>query len=60
MRALLAEGLIDVLQLSIHPLPLGSGTRLFADDAPPVPFTVTDSATTTTGVVIVTYRRAAG
>ena len=30
---MLADGLIDGLHLFIYPLTLGSGTRLFADDA---------------------------
>jgi dihydrofolate reductase len=58
VRALLAAKLVDVLQLSIAPLLLGSGVRLFADESVRTPFTVTDSVTTTTGVVIATYERA--
>jgi dihydrofolate reductase len=57
VRALLAADLVDELQLSIHPLVLGTGTRLFEDDGPRTAFTMTDSVTTTTGVVIATYQR---
>lgn len=60
VRALLAAELIDVLQLSIYPLLLGTGARLFADESVRTAFTVTDSVTTTTGVVIATYERAGG
>jgi dihydrofolate reductase len=55
LRGLLRAGLVDELQLLIHPLVLGSGTRLFAADGPHVPLALTDSVTTTTGVVIATY-----
>jgi hypothetical protein len=41
--------------LLIHPRVLGSGQRLFATDGPPAPLRLTDSVTTTTGVVIATY-----
>jgi dihydrofolate reductase len=59
LRALLRARLVDQLQLLIHPLVLGSGTRLFAADGPRVPLALTDSVITTTGVVIATYRPAA-
>lgn len=58
LRALLAADLVDELQLSIHPLVLGSGTRLFDADGPHLPLALTGSVTTTTGVVIATYHRA--
>ena len=58
VRALLAADLIDELQLSVHPLVLGTGTRLFDGDGLRLPFTLTESVTTTTGVVITTYERA--
>ena len=59
VRALLPAGLIDELKLLIHPLALGSGTRLFPADGTRLPFTLADSVPTTTGVVIATYRAAA-
>lgn len=58
VRALLAAGLIDELQLSIHPLVLGTGTRLFDRDGARVALELARSVTTTTGVVIATYHRA--
>ncbi|GIF73651.1 dihydrofolate reductase family protein [Asanoa siamensis] len=36
VRALLVAGLIDCLSLLVHPIVVGSGTRLFADDGPRV------------------------
>jgi dihydrofolate reductase len=59
VRSLVGAGLIDEFQLLFHPLLLGSGTRLFHGDGPRLPLTLFDSVTTTTGVVIATYRPAA-
>ena len=60
VRALLAAGLVDELALSIHPLLLGLGQRLFPDGGPASDFELADSRTTTTGVVMTTYRLASG
>lgn len=57
-RSLLSEGLIDSLCLLIHPRVLGEGQRLFAAPGASSRFTLTDSVTTTTGVIIATYERA--
>jgi dihydrofolate reductase len=54
IASLIRRNLIDRYVLMIHPLVLGSGRRLFADDAP-FALKITDSLTTTTGVVIATY-----
>ena len=56
IRSLLPHGLIDELFLMIHPLVLGSGQRLFgaADDR--LSLTLVDSAATSTGVIMATYR----
>jgi dihydrofolate reductase len=59
VRALFAAGLVDELKLLIHPLVLGTGMRLFPEGGARAPLTLTDSVTTTTGVVIATYRAAA-
>src|SRR5215471_14731686 len=57
VRSLLRCGLVDELVLLIHPLVLGSGRRLFADDGRvAAAFRVTDAQTTTTGVMIATYQ----
>ena len=59
VRSLMERGLVDELLLLIHPLILGSGTRLFPDGVVS-PLELTDSVTTTKGVVIATYRPAEG
>jgi dihydrofolate reductase len=58
VRGLLREGLVDELLLSVHPLVLGSGTRLFEDGGPRAELALVDSITTTTGVTVGTYHRA--
>jgi dihydrofolate reductase len=58
-RSLMSSGLIDEYVLLIHPLVLGSGHRLF-DGGTHAQLELVDSLTTTTGVVIATYRPAAG
>jgi dihydrofolate reductase len=50
--------LIDEYVLLIHPLVLGTGRRLFPDGETVEELRVVDSATTTTGVIIATYRAA--
>ncbi|MFI5292559.1 MAG: dihydrofolate reductase family protein [Candidatus Limnocylindrales bacterium] len=57
-RALMAEDLIDEFILLIHPLVLGSGHRLFADGGTLATLRLVDSTTTSTGVMIATYRPA--
>jgi dihydrofolate reductase len=57
IHALLPAGLIDSLLLTIHPLVLGTGKRLFPDDAY-AEFELADSKPTTTGVLITRYERA--
>jgi dihydrofolate reductase len=58
-QSLMRHELIDRYVLMIHPLILGSGRRLFPDGGPIAALTLVDSVTTTTGVVIATYRPAA-
>jgi dihydrofolate reductase len=55
VRALIARDLVDTLVLSIHPLLLGRGQRLFAEDDDRSSLRLVESVTTTTGVVIATY-----
>jgi dihydrofolate reductase len=57
VRNLHAAGLIDHYTLLIHPLTLGSGTRLFEGPAPVTELELTGSVTTTTGVIIAHYTR---
>jgi dihydrofolate reductase len=55
VQTLRAAGLIDEYVLSIHPLLLGSGSRLFPDGAE-ADLDLLDSTTTTTGVIIARFR----
>jgi dihydrofolate reductase len=59
VQQLARHDLIDEYLLLIHPLVLGSGRRLFADDGTYGALRLVDSVTTTTGVVIATYQKAA-
>jgi dihydrofolate reductase len=54
VRSLHAAGLIDEYILLIHPIVLGSGTKLFGD-GDRVDLTLERSVTTTTGVIIAQY-----
>lgn len=58
VQTLARHDLIDSYMLSIHPLVLGSGSRLFRDGADLAAFDLVGSIPTTTGVIIATYRRA--
>ena len=55
IRSLARRDLIDRYVLMIHPLVLGSGRRLFAEEGAPAQLRLADSVTTTTGVIIATY-----
>ena len=57
VRSLHAAALIDHYTLLICPLTMGSGARLFEGSAPPTEFELTDSVTTTKGVIIAQYSR---
>ena len=58
IQTLMRHDLVDQYTLTIHPLVLGTGRRLFADDGPRAELRLVESLTTTTGVVIAVYRRA--
>jgi len=58
LQSLVRRDLVDRWVLLIHPLVLGTGLRLFPDGGAPARMRLTDSITTTTGVVIATYERA--
>jgi dihydrofolate reductase len=57
IQSLMRQDLVDEYVLSIHPLVVGSGRRLFAEGSPLAKLQLVDSVTTTTGVVIGTFRR---
>jgi dihydrofolate reductase len=56
VRSLMRRDLVDEYVLMIHPLVLGSGRRLFPDGGAPASLQLVNTVTTTTGVVIATYR----
>jgi dihydrofolate reductase len=57
VRQLLAAGLVDELWLTIYPVVLGHGKRLFDGGAQPSAFTVARSFTTPSGVMFGRYAR---
>jgi dihydrofolate reductase len=57
-QTLMRQDLVDEYRLMIHPLVLGSGRRLFRDGNPRATLRLIDTKTTTTGVLILTYRPA--
>ena len=58
VQSLMRHDLVDEYTLLVHPLVLGSGRRLFADGGAFAKLQLTNSVTTTTGVVIATYQPA--
>jgi dihydrofolate reductase len=57
VRQLLAAGLVDELRLLIYPVVLARGKRLFGDNAQVSAFTLADSTSTRSGVLITRYVR---
>lgn len=55
VQSLMRANLIDEYALSIHPLILGSGFRLFSEGSPHAAIQLVDTKTSTTGVIIATY-----
>jgi dihydrofolate reductase len=58
IQTLLAHDLVDELRLLIFPVVLGKGKRLFGNGTVPAGFEVVSMKTSTTGVVMGTYRKA--
>jgi len=58
VQSLLRRNLVDELMLTINPLVLGTGRRLFAEGGPSATLRLVDSKTTSTGVVIARYQPA--
>lgn len=56
VTTLLAEGLVDELNLMIEPILLGGGKRIFPEDGVARPLHLVRSVTTGTGVQMCTYR----
>lgn len=55
VRTLLRDGLLDELRLLVHPIVVGHGKKLFADEDQPIPLKLIDSKTFQTGVQAMTY-----
>jgi dihydrofolate reductase len=58
IQTLLEHDLVDEFRLMIFPVVLGSGKRLFAGGTVPGGLELVDSGTSSTGVLMATYRRA--
>jgi dihydrofolate reductase len=58
-QALQRHDLVDEYRLWLHPVVLGGGKRLFADGAGPAAFRLVDGTTTSGGLALLTYERAA-
>ncbi len=58
VTTLLAEGLVDELNLMIEPILLGGGKRIFPEDGLALPMQLVESITAATGVQVCTYRPA--
>jgi dihydrofolate reductase len=56
VQTLMAHDLVDEYAIAIHPVVLGSGKRLFRDAEQLQRLELVDSVTTTTGVLMTTYR----
>ena len=59
VQTLNKQDLVDEFWLRIFPITLGDGKRLFADGTPPAAFGVMESVVTPSGVIAVSYQRAA-
>ncbi|MBM7787956.1 dihydrofolate reductase family protein [Tenggerimyces flavus] len=57
-RALLRAGLVDELNLLVHPIVLGKGHHLFDDLDQTIPLALESSASFGSGVVHAVYRKA--
>jgi dihydrofolate reductase len=58
IQTLLKHDLIDEFRLKIFPITLGTGKRLFGEGTIPAGLKLVDSRTSTTGVIVATYKRA--
>ena len=60
VRSLLREGLVDELRLAVMPVFVGGGKSIFPADGALRPLELVSTATSGTGVLVSTYRPAAG
>jgi dihydrofolate reductase len=57
VQTLIAHDLVDTYRILLHPLVLGTGTRLFREYRHPLRLRLAGCTPTTTGVVLLTYER---
>ena len=57
LQTLMANDLVDEYRLFVYPVVVGSGRRLFREGAAPRSLELVEATTTSTGVVVATYRR---
>jgi dihydrofolate reductase len=57
-NALFDHALVDEYRLMVHPIVLGSGKRLFAETTNARPMDLIDARSTSSGLVLITYRPA--
>lgn len=57
IQTLLKHDLVDELWLKIFPVTLGRGKRLFGEGTNPAAFTLLESTSTPSGVIIASYKR---
>lgn len=55
VRAMIADGLVDELDLLLYPVAVGAGPRLFPDGGPSAAFTLTSARAFDNGVVHLAY-----
>ena len=60
LQTLIKHDLVDAFWLMIYPVTLGTGKRLFAEDAIPTTFKLTESVIGSSGISIMNYERAGG
>ncbi len=58
-QTLIGNDLVDEYRLLVHPVVLGGGKKLFREGSPKTAMTLVDGRATTSGLVMLTYRRAA-
>ncbi len=58
LQTLIAAGLVDEYRIWVFPVVLGEGKRLFENGLPPGALTLVETRSTTTGVLLNTYRPA--
>lgn len=58
IQTLLKHDLIDEFRIMTFPITIGKGKRLFGEGTQPFAFKLTESKTSSTGVIMATYKRA--